>query len=476
MSLQRRLLVMLLLCAPLVWCIALLVSLHRARHEVNELYDSEMVRLARQVQAMLLARAADPAPAHRGPLQAGDSGEADARDLAIAVWDAEGRLTMADREGVELPRLPEASGFVDRELHGEPWRIYYLQSFSGEWLVAAGQKSYEREELVVGLTSSQIVPWVLVLPLLLAALAWAVRRALDPLHRLADELAQRRADDLQPVAAQRAPAELQPFLGAMNGLFQRVGDLLERERRFTADAAHELRTPLAILRAQWDVLQGSDGPRERAQAAAALEAGLDRMDRLVEQLLALSRVEARTQTTLAAGEEIRWPPIVEQAMSDCLALASRRRIELGCDWPPAGRHPLPMLGDPHLLTVLLRNLLDNAVRYATPGTAVQLRVLEHGIELENEAPALGADDFARLGERFHRPPGQQETGSGLGLSIVRRIAALHGLQVEFGPRADGSGMRVRVAPPGPQAPSAPPAPLPAAAAADANRPVPPTSP
>lgn len=442
MSLQRRLLLYLLVCAPLVWGVALYFSISRARHEVNEMFDTELIRLARQVQSTL-------SPAYPGttavlppePREGDkDAGDADVRDLAVAVWNKEGRLMLADREGAQLQRLPQASGFVEQAVDGRNWRIYYLQSTDGNWLVAAGQGAYERDELVYGLTITQVVPWLLVLPILLAVMTWAVRRALSPMRQLTTQLRARDASDLQPVPDERAPAELKPLLGAMNGLFARIEELLVRERRFTADAAHELRTPLAVLRAQWDVVRGATSSAEREQAEQKLSTGLDRMARLVTQMLSLSRVESGVTPAMKA--EINWPAIVEHAMSDCLALAERRHIELACEWPPRGQHPMPLFGDEHLLTVLLRNLLDNAVRYAPAGTGVTLRVGREHLELENEGPPLPPEQLARMGERFYRPDGQAELGSGLGVSIVRRIAQLHGLEVVFGTGAGDRGVKV----------------------------------
>ncbi|CAG1018353.1 two-component system, OmpR family, sensor histidine kinase QseC [Burkholderiaceae bacterium] len=441
MSLKRRLLLYLLLCAPAVWAVAMLVSVDRARHEVNELFDTEMIRLAREVQATIGSQEQSGAlPAPPPPEGSAEAGEADVRDLAVAVWDAHGRRVLNDREGVQLPHRPSATGFVEEPLNGESWRVYYLQSASGEWLVAAGQRVNERDELVFDLTASQALPWLVVLPVLLLVMGWAVQRALAPLDRLATELAGREADDLQPVAPGQAPGELQPLLVAMNALFGRIEELLARERRFTADAAHELRTPLAVLRAQWDVHRHVNDPRERMESEERLRAGFDRLERLVTQMLALSHVESVARPTQAA--EIDWRPIVEQAMSDCLPLAERREIELACEWPPAGRHAMPLFGDAQLLAVLLRNLLDNALRYAPARSLVTLRFGDDRMEVENDGEPLNADELSRIGERFYRPQGQQETGSGLGLSIVRRIAALHGLEVSFGPRVDGRGMRV----------------------------------
>ncbi|HSQ73252.1 MAG TPA: ATP-binding protein, partial [Rubrivivax sp.] len=364
--------------------------------------------------------------------------EADLRDLSIAVWNAAGELLVVDREGVQLPRREDATGFVDLTLEGDAWRVYYLQSPRGEWLVAAGQHMDEREELVRNLLASQLLPWLLVLPVLMVAMAWAVRQALAPLRSLTAEVGSRGAEDLQPVPASHAPAELQPLLAAMNGLFRRIEDTLARERRFTADAAHELRTPLAVLRAQWDVVRGAADPAERRQAEARLSAGLDRIDRLVTQMLVLSRVEATEHLPRSAA--VDWPAIVTQVMNDVLALAERRRIDLGCEWPPDGAPPFALHGDTDLLAVLLRNLMDNAVRHAPEGSAVTLRFGATGLAVENGGPPMTAEAMSRLGERFHRTDGQAEIGSGLGVSIAQRIAALHGLQLRYRAGPDGRGV------------------------------------
>jgi len=439
MSLQRRLLLYLLMSAPLVWGVALLVSADRARHEVNELFDTEIIRLARQVQATLGGLNV-PGQVLPAPEQ---GGEADLSDLAISVWNAEGRVLLADREGLQLPYRPEATGFVDLSLAGEAWRVYYLQSPRGAWLVAAGQRDGERDELVQDLVGSQLLPWLLVLPVLMLAMAWAVRQALTPVRSLTDEVQRRSAADLKPVSTAQVPTELRPLLSAMNGLFARIEATLARERSFTADAAHELRTPLAVLRVQWDVLNHSADDAERGRAAVNLGKGLDRMDRLVGQLLALSRLEATER--LPHRGPVQWPPLVEQAMSDLLPLAERRHIELGCDWPATAESSFALDGDPDLLAVLLRNLMDNAVRYAPEGTEVTLRFTASALTVENDGPPLSAETLAHLGERFHRPAGQVETGSGLGVSIAQRIAALHGLVLRYRPRADGSGVVAELA-------------------------------
>ena len=436
MSLRRRLMLYLLVCAPLVWLIAVTASTFRARAEVNELFDTEMIRLARQVQLTLVGVSADSeAPGvPASPL----GGEADLDDLAIAVWDRQGEVVLVDREGAQLPLRPDGVGFVDLIVNAQPWRAYYLQSPNGQWVVAAGQNLHERDELVYDLIGSQLIPWLLMLPILLLAMGWAVREALAPMRALTTELQQRGADELQAIPVVSAPVELQPMLLAMNGLFERIETTLARERRFTADAAHELRTPLAVLSAQWDRLHGASAAAEREQAMAALRAGIERMSRLVDQLLRLSRLEAASGLPQTAP--LDWPELARQAMSEVLPLAERRQIQLDCLWPQAPQTAPAWSGDAHLMTVLLRNLLDNAARYAPQGSTVTLRFGPDRLTVENEGPALAPEVVAQLGERFHRPEGQIESGSGLGVSIARRIAALHGLALTYHARADGTGV------------------------------------
>ena len=261
MSLQRRLLLYLLVCAPVVWGVALLVSADRARHEVNELFDTEIIRLALQVQATLVA-------AGRAGPDAADTSRRPRARPTCATWPsrcgtAQGQLLLVDREGVQLPRRADATGFVDMQLGGEPWRVYYLQSQNGDWLVAAGQRGDERDELVRDLVGSQLLPWLLVLPVLLLAMAWAVRRALQPVRLLTAELQGRSADDLRPVPVDHAPQELQPMLAAMNGLFTRIesdaGARAPLHRRRGPRAAHAAgRAARAVGRA---------APRDRRRRA-----------------------------------------------------------------------------------------------------------------------------------------------------------------------------------------------------------------
>jgi two-component system sensor histidine kinase QseC len=437
MTLQRRLLILLLAGAPVIWALAVGFAVWRANFEINELFDAQQVRLAQQVAALLPSAQLD-FQLRRAPALPAD-GAAELDDLSIAVWNERGELLLADREGQALPFDASAEGFVDRRLGEASWRVYYLRG--GPWRVAVGQAAEERDEVLRDLLASQLVPWLLMLPVLLAVMAALVQRGLQPVREIAREVQQRRADSLAPLPTAAAPAELQPLLASMNELFGRIERALEHERRLTADAAHELRTPLAALRAQWEVAQLAATEAERAQASARIGEGIDRLGRLVSQLLALASAESGSRPVFT--EAVDWHRVAEHALSDCLPLLDGTGTEVTVGWPERGA-PLPLTGDESLLATLLRNLVDNALRYSPPRSQVAVQFTTDSLVVEDRGPGLAEAHMARLGDRFYRPAGQAQSGSGLGLSIVQRVAELHGLAVRFANRDDGPGLRVTI--------------------------------
>jgi len=263
---------------------------------------------------------------------------------------------------------------------------------------------------------------------------------------LCSTLEKRSPDDATPLSIQDAPGELKMLVSAMNGLLRRVAGLIEHERRLTADAAHELRTPLAALRAHWDVVLRSHGAQGWEDARDCVTRGIERMSRLVTQLLTMAKLDSTGRTEF--GEQVDWRVVADQAMSDCLWIANRRDIDIDIDWTAAGDAVLPMAGDPEALTILLKNLLDNAIRYGPRESRVRLVFTPTRICIDDQGAGVAADVLPRLGDRFLRAAGNEESGSGLGVSIARRIAAKHGLAVHYAMReagnAFGPGLRVSV--------------------------------
>lgn len=437
---QRKLLVLLLAAAGLVWAVTLAGSFLHARHEVNELFDTQLVRLALQVRSTLPPDPSVELPEFAERVTQRREGEANLNDLSIAVWNRAGRLTLADAQGIQLPPPTQGDGFHQLSLRERPWRVYYKGTGSGGWVVAVGQRMEERNELIRDVVVSQLALWVLALPVLVIAILASVRHALRPLQSLASALEQRSPDELMPIA-DPASKELRPLVRAMNRLFGRVGDALEQERRLTADAAHELRTPIAALQAQIEVAQLAQSEAARRDALGNLTAGIGRLAGLAGQLLALARVERLP--ALSAPKNVRWDRVMEQVMSDCLPAADRSGTEISCTWPREGSPVFPLQGDEDLLAAMLRNLVDNAVRYSSNGAHVQVAFGHDRVVVEDDGPGVSAEALERIGDRFYRPAGQDQPGSGLGLSIVRRIAQLHGLAVDIRNRPEG-GLRVTI--------------------------------
>jgi two-component system, OmpR family, sensor histidine kinase QseC len=283
-------------------------------------------------------------------------------------------------------------------------------------------------------------PLALALPLLALLAWWAIRRSLAPLRALGAQLAARPAHAVQPVQVSQAPSELEPLVGALNDLLARIDTMLQAERRFTADAAHELRTPIAAIRAQAQVaLTEPDEARRRHALRASLE-GCDRATRLVEQLLTLSRLEAGAAVAM---QTVDLAALARQVVGDLAPRALHKRQDLG-----AATEPCTVRGDATLLGVLLRNLVDNALRYSPPGARIDVTVRRAEgralLQVEDSGPGLPADQAQRLGRRFERGLGHEESGSGLGWSIVRRIADAHGLHVDLGPSQRLGGLAVTV--------------------------------
>ncbi|MBB2918270.1 ATP-binding protein [Cupriavidus alkaliphilus] len=436
MTLQRRLVLAVLVVAPVVWLLTLGMTYVRARHEINELYDTDMVRMALQMQSVvpLVDIGAGMSRARVPRLDQGDLGDAGLGDLAIAAWLPDGKPLHIDPDGDKLPRAEGVKGFTDVTLERQRWRLYYLDDPDTGWRVCVGQQLGERNELILSYIAAQVLPWAVGLPLLIGLLIGFMRRAMAPVRTLSADIEARAADDRRPLSLDAVPGELVPLVHAMNRLLARVSDSIEHERRLTADAAHEMRTPLAALKAQWEIAERSPDRDERALAQANVAAGIDRIGRLVSQLLTLSRLE--DAAGLPSRQPVNWVPVAQQALSDCLALAQQKQVDVELAWPPQGQSPLPVAGDPALLSLLLRNLLDNAIRYSPPGALVRVEFRPDSVTVRDQGPGVAPELLARLGDRFFRGAGQREQGHGLGISIARRVARLHGLEMAFANRAD----------------------------------------
>ncbi|TXF11856.1 ATP-binding protein [Pelomicrobium methylotrophicum] len=285
-----------------------------------------------------------------------------------------------------------------------------------------------------------LTPLGILLPALGGWIWFATRRGLAPLEDIAQEVARRAPEHLQPLAPAAAPTEIRPLVAALNRLFARVAQALENERRFTADAAHELRTPLAAMRAQAQVAQAARTPAEREHALEQIIDASHRAARLLEQLLTLARLDPAAAPTPAP---VMLDTLAAEVCAEFGARALDRGIHLALEAQPASTP-----GNADLLRVLLANLVDNALRYVPAGGHVVVRVGPRvgGAELavSDDGPGIPASEREAVLRRFHRLAGQDVPGSGLGLSIAARIVELHHARLALEEGPCGRGLTVRV--------------------------------
>jgi two-component system, OmpR family, sensor kinase len=345
--------------------------------------------------------------------------------------------------------VPATEGYSTINHNGRDWRVYTLVQGTHALQVAEAQD--EREAIATQTALRTLVPFLALIPFF-GVLMWVgVGRGLAPLEAMSRAVAKRRPNAMAPLEERALPDELQPLGASLNGLLERLSEALASQRRFTADAAHELRTPLAALKLQLDLARRATQPAERSAALDDLEAGVARTSHVVEQLITLAHVEPEAMAQKRTACDL--VAIAKEAIVARAALASDKAIDLGL----ARATPAIVDGDPASLGILLSNLIDNALRYTPRGGRIDVAVDqdERGATLSvaDTGPGIPPDARERVFDRFYRGEVNEESGSGLGLSIVRRIADAHHATITLDAPAEGSGLIVRVRFPAETAPS-----------------------
>lgn len=441
LSLRVRLTLLFLLLTSAAWGIASLVAWQQTADKLDKLFDTQQLLFARRLSAMNVDELHTLAPQVREQKKV-KHGHLDDDALAFAIFTADGKMVLNDGEnGQDIPWGNHREGFSDGYLRGDDdeWRFLWLTTRDGRHRIAVGQEWDYRREMALDIVTSQLTPWLVALPLMFLLLIVLLSRELAPLKKLATTLRARAPDSAETLNNENVPSEVRPLVDALNQLFTRTHDTMIRERRFTSDAAHELRSPLAALKVQTEVAQlSTDDPQGLDKALAQLHQGIDRATRLVDQLLTLSRLDSLAQ--LDDLQTIALDELLQSAVMEMYHPAQQAGVELRLH---LNAKNITRTGQPLLLSLLVRNLLDNAVRYSAAGRQVDI-ILDAGeFRVRDNGPGISAEALTRIGERFYRPPGQEQPGSGLGLSIVKRIAALHGMTASFDNARDG-GFEARI--------------------------------
>lgn len=441
-SLRQRTLWRVMLLLVLGTSLLALYNYHDSRREITEVYDAHLAQNARLLEGVMsipvqdgsreeLYQAFNDALGKAGRHRVGHPYES---KLAFQVWDDTGKLLVHTPSAPVLGALPVSSGFADFPVNGEQWRGFVLPVPQRHWVIWVGEREDVRYDLIDRIVRHTLFPF-LIGSLALALLVWfAIGWGLQPLQNMANVIRARHADSLEPLQLVPLPSELEPMQAAINRLLAQIDDLLRREHRFIADAAHEMRTPLAILRLHAQNAQAATTEDERHKALTFLIGGVDRLARVVNQLLTLARLEPRL------GQRASSPVDLAQVVTDTLAELTPWILDRGLE--PSldigeGDHHLAV--DPGVLGIALQNLVANAVEHSPAGgrITVSLRQLDGAavLTVEDEGPGIDEASLSRVFERFYSR--NSPNGAGLGLSIVATIVERMGGQVRLENRSSG---------------------------------------
>jgi len=435
-SLRRRLLIAIVAASTVLWLASLGIVTVIAWQETNDVFDDALEESGHMIMAattdwnergLLLRPGLESRPGRKVDMQ-----------YQIV---ADGRVIQRTGGAPAQPFVTdfdEQDGFADVRNNDQPWRVFVVRDAARSVEVQVGQQQSKRFDILEELAESLWLP-VLGFLLLLALVCWVLTgRVLKPLRQTAASIAAKTPHDLTQVATAGQAREVLPIVQALNGVLGRLEAALQAERRFTADAAHELRTPLAGLHMHVQLLQ-----RQHPELAAPfqkLRHDIARTTGLVDSLLTLARLDPLAREQLVR-QPVPLPALFERLVGAHAHEAAARgiRIAVHCELEHVE-------ADPQMLDIVLRNLLDNALRYCPDGSLIEIDAHRHGgldrIAVRDNGPGVDEASRARLSERFFRVLGQGQPGSGLGLSIVRRIADLHGIALAFGAGLDGRGLGV----------------------------------
>jgi two-component system OmpR family sensor kinase/two-component system sensor histidine kinase QseC len=419
-SIRARLLIALLALVAAASILAGTLTYRRVLAETSLLFDYQLRQMALSLRSQV-----SMAPRLELPPD-----EADA-DFVIQIWDLYGARIYLSRPG--LPLINQTTlGYANIRVGGKPWRTYGLQTLDG--VIQIAQPVRVREVLARGAALRVIAPLLLLLPVLGAAVIGVVNQGLAPLKRVAREVQRRDVHSLAPIALAQLPQEISPLVAELNRLLARLDAAFQTQRAFVADAAHELRSPLTAVSLELQLLERAPDEAARATARQNLAAAVERAIHLLEQLLTLARNEPRDERGELASVPLE--AAAAEGIADTHALALSRQIDLALE-----SEPVSILGNREALRTLVRNLVDNAVRYTPVGGRVRVRTgpSKEGATLEvtDSGPGIPPEERERAFDRFHRRRGAPEGGSGLGLAIVKAVAERHGARITLSDAPDG---------------------------------------
>ncbi|MCS0632552.1 ATP-binding protein [Telluria mixta] len=431
-SLRGRLLWFLLAAITIAAVAQASIAYRTALNDADQIFDYHMQQMALSLRSRVPLTSTEDANADT-PITGND-------DLVVQVWSPDGVRVFRSASHAHLPQRA-VLGFSNVRANGTTYRIFSIQT--DNQTVQVAQDLAVRRSMASNLALRTLGPIAVMMPILMLVVWWVVSGSLEPVARVRKQVASRQADDLSAVSEAGLPDEVRPLVQELNLLFGRVRTAFDAQQHFVADAAHELRTPLAALKLQVQSLERSDSPDAKRVAVARLTAGIERATRLVEQLLVLARQEASV-----AGGAPRQPVDIagaaKRAVAELASVAAAKQIDIGLQRADSGE----VDGQPDALMILLRNLIDNAIKYTPEGGTVDVSVVAENrgvtVTVEDSGPGIPPAERERVFDRFYRVPGSDVKGSGLGLAIIKSIAERHGASLALGESKRLGGLEATV--------------------------------
>lgn len=421
-SLRKVILTRVTLLLTLVSLVTAASSYYLVRLEANGFLDNQLTEVARNAGVGLDDNAEPPADP-----------EIEDR-LVVQIWDRSGNLIRTHGPDVGIPAQNDL-GFFDATVAGEDWRIYRAQD--AERVVQISQRWSARQEIATRAAMGAALPFAIGIPLAWILTGWSVNQILRSLGVLSVALGKRSTETKEPLSLDGVPVEISPLIGGMNALIDRHQKALEMQRRFIADAAHELRTPLAALQLQIDNLGRARLTEPSAELIAELSDGVRRGSRLVTQLLTMARAEAPAKNDRAPVDIVK---LIHTLVSDLFPMIEARELQFSIEADDGTFYPAATAD----IETLLRSLIENAVLYTPPKGSITIQVRRNVdgilIKIIDSGIGIPASALPLIYDRFYRAAPQDIEGSGLGLSIAKAIADRNGLKLELQNRGDATGV------------------------------------
>jgi len=437
-SIRRQLLSILLPAIVLVWIIAAVISYFDTSEEIKTLLDTQLEQSAKFLLAistheLLEQRLLSDENKQNTDITQELLWQIDSpyqSKLAFQVWLHQDTLTLRSENAPIYQMSSVTEGFENVVLSNDRWRVYSASMENELITVQVAMQENMQQALGNSLVKKILLPIAISLPFLAFFIWVSINKSMSPFKRIAHELSLRKVNDLSPIDQTKIPAEARPVTTSINNLFRQMKTAFDTERRFTSDAAHELRTPLAALKTHAEIaLQASENPKEQQKALRQVVQGVNRATRLVEQLLTLARLDPETGITNIRRFDLFIA--AENVLSNEAMIAIDKNIEISL----SGTRGKFVSGNSDAIAVLMRNLIDNAIRYTPTGGEVQVMIDRKDdtiiLTIADSGPGIPPEERSKVFNRFYRSLGTKESGSGLGLSIVTRIADLHHLKIKL---------------------------------------------